>query len=217
MKLLKWFILYRLYIGIVLIPLGIWVNVSEGFWSALLIYLVAVVFIALHFVLGTMRLVQMAIEDDDPDLAIRYVNMIKYPNLLFKPIRQSFYMLQSNLAFAGKDLDKAEENIRKSLQTNSSMLKEQEGVQYLQLGMIAMQKGDHKNARMNLKEAVSKGLPDHDNLAAAYLQLSSLEINRRQNRLGKEYFKKAKALKPKSPEIKSQIVDMEKYMARIPG
>jgi len=83
--------------------------------------------------------------------------------------------------------------------------------------MIAMQKGDHKTARINLKEAVSKGLPDHDNLAAAYLQLSSLEINRRQNRLGKEYFKKAKALKPKSPEIKSQIVDMEKYMARIPG
>jgi tetratricopeptide (TPR) repeat protein len=217
MKILKWFILYRLYIGIALIPLGVWVNVSEGFWSAFLLYLTGIIFIVLHFVLGTMRLVQMAIEDDDPDLAIQYVNMIKYPRLLFKPIRQSYYMLQSNLAFAGKDLNKAEEHLRKSLQTNSSMLKEQEGTQYLQLGMIAMQKGDHKAARIHLKEAISKGLPDDDNLAAAYLQLCTLEINRRQNKLGKDYFKKAKALKPKTKEIKSQIAEMEKYMARIPG
>jgi hypothetical protein len=31
------------------------------------------------------------------------------------------------------------------------------------------------------------------------------------------YFRKAKALKPKTPELVQAIKDMEKYMSRIPG
>lgn len=217
MKFLRLFILYRLYLSAFVVVLGILLQYFEGFWPAFPLYLLAVVLVLMHFTLGSMRLVQMAIENDDPDQAIAYLTLIKYPRLLFKPIRQSYYMLQSNLAFAGRDLDKAEENLRKSMSTKSTLLKEQEGVQYLQLGMIAMQKGDQKAARENLKEAIRKGLPDDDNLAAAYLQLATLEVQRRQNRIGKEYFRKAKMLKPKSKEVKSQITDMEKYMARLPG
>ncbi len=217
MKLLRWFILYRLLLGFVVIALGGVLQVYEGFWPAFPLYLLGVIFILMHYTIGPMRLVQLSIEEDDPDAAIAHLNKIKYPKLLFKPIRQSYYMLQSNLAFAGKDLDKAEEHLRKSLNTKSSLLKEQEGVQYLQLGMIAMQKGDSKAARENLKLALQKGLPDDDNKAAAYLQLATLEIQRRQNKIGKDYFRKDKMLKPKTKEVKSQIADMEKYMARIPG
>lgn len=217
MKFLRWFILYRFYLGFLVLALGGVVQYFEGFWPGFPLYLLGLIFILLHFTLGTMRLVQMTIEEDEPDLAIAYLNKIKYPRLLFKPVRQSYYMLQSNLAFAGKDLNKAEEHLRKSLNTKSTLLKEQEGVQYLQLGMISMQKGDSKAARENLKLALQKGLPDDDNKAAAYLQLATLEIQRRQNRIGKEYFRKAKMLKPKTKEVKSQIADMEKYMARIPG
>lgn len=217
MKLLRWFILYRLYLGIFMILAGVAANIAEGFWSGFFLYFPGLIFIFLHYALGPMRLVQEAIENDDPELAISYVNKVKYPRLLLKPIRQSYYMLQSNLAFAGRDLDKAEEHLRKSLQTKSTVMKEQEGISYLQLGMIAMQKGDQKAARQHLKEAIDRGLPDDDNLATAYLQLASLEIQRRQNRLGKEYFKKAQKLKPKNAEVKKQVADMEKWIARVPG
>jgi hypothetical protein len=56
-----------------------------------------------------------------------------------------------------------------------------------------------------LIEAVKVGIPDKDNLAAAYLQLCSIEIQRQQYRIAKEYFKRAKAAKPKHEEIVKQI------------
>nr|MDQ3048011.1 hypothetical protein [Bacteroidota bacterium] len=61
------------------------------------------------------------------------------------------------------------------------------------------------------------GIPDKEHLAAVYMQLCSLEIQRNQNRLAKEYFKKAKAQKPKTEEIVKQIKTMEKQISRIPG
>ena len=59
--------------------------------------------------------------------------------------------------------------------------------------------------------------PDNDSQAAVYLQLASLEIQRNQNKVGKEYFRRAKALKPKAAEIVDQLKQMEKHVARIPG
>jgi len=50
-----------------------------------------------------------------------------------------------------------------------------------------------------------------------YLQLCSIEIQRKQNKVGKEYFRKAKALKPKSEEIVKQLTMMEKNISRLPG
>jgi len=44
-----------------------------------------------------------------------------------------------------------------------------------------------------------------------------LEIQRQQNKSGKAYFRKAKALNPKSKEIVEQIKIMEKSISRLPG
>jgi Tfp pilus assembly protein PilF len=96
-------------------------------------------------------------------------------------------------------------------------MKQAEGANKLQLGMLAMQKGDMKQAETYIRGAIRTGLPDKENEAAAYLQLSSIMINKREFRAGKDYFKKAKGLKPTTPQIADQIKQMEKYISRMPG
>ena len=167
--------------------------------------------------LGTMRLVQDTITEGDTDGAMKYLAMIKYPRLLLKPVRSGYYMLQSNFDMVNNNFEGAERNIRKSINTKSSLAGDTEGLMYFQLGSISLQKGNVKEARTNLMQAVKLGIPDKENLAAAYLQLCNIEIQRKQNTLAKTYFKKAKAQKPKNEQVVSQIQQMEKYISRIPG
>jgi Tfp pilus assembly protein PilF len=126
-------------------------------------------------------------------------------------------MLQSNLSLASNDLSTAEASIRKSLNTKSSLVGDVKGTNLMQLGFIQLKKGNAKEARATLLEAIKAGIPDNDSQAAVYLQLASLEIQRNQNKVGKEYFRRAKALKPKAAEIVDQLKQMEKHVARIPG
>ncbi len=164
-----------------------------------------------------MRIVQEAVSDGDVDKAIVYLNKIKFPRLLLKSVRSGYYMLQSNLNMASDDLNSAEANIRKSLSTKSSMDGELKGTSLMQLGFIQLKQGKSKEARQTLIEAVKTGIADKENLAAVYLQLCNMELQRQQNKMGKEYFRKAKALKPKSEEIVKQIQMMDKNISRIPG
>ena len=83
--------------------------------------------------------------------------------------------------------------------------------------MLAMQKGNNKEAESYIRQALKAGLPDNENNAAAYLQLCSIMMNKREFRAGKEFFRKAKALKPTTPQIADQIKQMEKYITRMPG
>jgi hypothetical protein len=217
MKFLRFYILYRLPIIFILIILGVLSHLYYDVVTAWICYILALFSIILYFMLGTMRLVQEAVSEGDVDSASRYIKQIKFPRLLFKPVRSGYYMLQSNLAMASDDLTTAESNIRKSLNTKSSIIGNIKGENLLQLGFIQLKKGNHKEARLTLVEAVKEGVSDKESLAAAYLQLCSLEIQRTQNRVAKDYFRKAKALKPKSEEIVKQIKQMDKQIARIPG
>lgn len=209
--------MYRLVLGAVLILLGVLVNFTSGIYMAWLFYFFGLVCIVFHFLLGPMRLIQEAVEQGDMETASILLAKIKFPRLLLKPIRSAYYFIKSNMAMVNQDLSSAEENIRKSIGTKSKTMKEYEGVSYFQLGVIAYQKGDLKNASINLKEALRLGLPDKENTAAAYLQLATISMNRRDFRSVKEYFRKAKALKPTTKEIVSQIKEMEKYISRMPG
>ena len=146
-----------------------------------------------------------------------YLNKIKFPRLLFKPVRAGYYMLQSNLSMASNDLDKAEANIRKSLLIKSKIAGDTEGANLMQLGFIELKKGNTKQARLNLMAAIKAGIPDKDSSAAVYLQLCNIEAQRMQYKLAKQYFKKAKDLKPKNEEILSQLKTMEKQIQRMPG
>ncbi len=217
MKFLRFYILYRLPIIGLLIGLGILANVYKDPISAWICYVLAGISLLLYFMIGTMRLVQEAVTDGDVEAAGRYMKKIKFPRLLFKPVRSGYYMLQSNLALATDDFTNAEASIRKSLKTKSSIVGDMEGANLMQLGFIQLKKGSHKEARLTLQQAVKAGITDKESLAATHMQLCSLEIQRNQNRIAKEHFKKAKDLKPKSEELVKQIQTMQKSIARLPG
>ena len=217
MKFLRFYILYRLQIIIALIVLGVLSHLYLDPVTAWICYVFAFISLILYFMMGTMRVVQEAVSDGDVDLAMTYMNKIKFPRLLFKPIRAGYYMLQSNLSMASNDLDKAEANIRKSLKIKSKIVGDMEGANLMQLGFIELKKGNTKQGRLHLLDAIKAGIPDKENLAAAYLQLCNIEAQRMQYRIAKQYFKKAKDLKPKNEEILNQVKQMEKQINRMPG
>lgn len=217
MKFLRFYILYRLQFIIALTVLGILSHLYMDAVTAWICYILAAVSLMLYFMMGTMRLVQEAVTVGDIENAKIYLDKIKFPRLLFKPIRSGYYILQSNLSMATNDLDKAEDSIRKSLQIKSKIVGDMEGANLMQLGFIELKKGNTKQARTHLLEAVKAGIPDKESLAATYLQLCNIEAQRMQYRIAKQYFKKAKDLKPKTEEIASQLKSMEKQIARMPG
>jgi tetratricopeptide (TPR) repeat protein len=216
MKFYSVIIKYRLYIGLALIAIGVLTNIYAGFWPAFLPYLVGLVLIAGHFFFGPLRLIQEHMEAGDMEGAEKVIATIKFPNLLYKPIRSVYFTLKGNIAMMKNDFDGAELNMRKGLDLGMPM-KEAEGASLLQMGMLAMQKNDIRKAEGLIRQAISKGLPDKENSAAAYLQLCSIMMTKREFRASKEFFRKAKNLKPTTPQIVDQIKQIEKYISRIPG
>lgn len=216
MKFLNVIIKYRLWLGVIFLALAIWVNVSAGFWPAFVLYLISLILIVGHFLFGPMRLIQGYMESGDMVGAQKVIDSIWFPALLIKPVRAVYFTLKGNMAMVNKDFDSAEAHMKKSLSLGLPM-KEAEGSNKLQLGMLAMQKGNIREAENYIRQAIRAGLPDKENAAAAYLQLSSIMINKREFRAAKEYFRKVKGLKPTTPELVSQIKQMEKYITRMPG
>jgi len=216
MKLYNLVIKYRLYLGIVLIGLGIYVNFSASFWPAFPLYLVGVVLVAGHFFFGPLRLIQEHLEAGNIEGAEKVIASIWFPKLLYKPIRSVFYTLKGNIAMMKQDFDGAEKMMKKGLDLGMPM-KEAEGASLLQMGMLSMQKNDLKQAESYIRQALRKGLPDKENEAAAYLQMCSIMMNKREFRSAKDFFRKTKALRPTTPQIVDQIKQIEKYITRMPG
>jgi tetratricopeptide (TPR) repeat protein len=216
MSFYNWLIKYRFYLGITLLILGGVTNYFSSFWPAFPLYLVGLILIAGHFFFGPLRLIQEHLEGGNVEEAEKVLASVKYPNLLYKPIRSVFYTLKGNLAMMKQDYEGAEINMKKGLDLGMPM-KEAEGASLLQMGMIAMQKNDLKVAEGYIRSAIRKGLPDKENNAAAYLQMCSLMMNKREFRAAKDFFRKAKALKPTTPQIVDQIKQIEKYISRMPG
>jgi len=214
---LRRFIVFnRIWIAVALIALGFWIGFAATWWIAWIPFLIALLMIVAHFLVGPMTLIQTYVENGDMEGAQRLMDKVKFPNLLYKPIRSSYYMLRANLSSMGDNLDKAEEDLRKGLAAGMPE-KEYEGTAYLQLGSIAFKKGNTKEAYENIRKAISIGLPDKDSEATAYLQISGICMQRRDFKAAKLYFNKAKMCKPKNKEVLAQLNDMSKYMARIPG
>lgn len=216
MKFYNLLIKYRLWVGLVLIAFGIYVNFSASFWPSFPLYLVGVILVAGHFFFGPLRLIQTYMEEGDMEGAEKVLDSIQFPNLLYKPIRSVYYTLKGNIAMMKQDFDAAEKNMKKGLDLGMPM-KEAEGASMLQMGMLFMQKNDLKQAESYIRGAIKKGLPDKENEAAAYLQMCSIMMNKRQFRAAKDFFRKAKALKPKTEQIVAQIKQIEKYISRMPG
>jgi tetratricopeptide (TPR) repeat protein len=216
-NLLRLYILYRLPVIAILIILGVLSHVYGDPILAWILYVLAFISLLLYFMIGTMRVVKDAVEDGNVDDALKYIKLIRFPKLLVKPVRSAYYMLQSTLSMASDDFEGAEQNIRKSLNTKSSLTGDMKGTNMMQLGFIQLRQGKVKEGRATLLEALKAGIPDKESKASVYLQLCSIEIQRQQNRAGKEYFRKAKALNPKTKDIVDQIKIMEKNISRLPG
>src|ERR1700730_6210081 len=215
MKFYSIIIKYRLYIGVGLLAIAVLTNVLSGFWPAFLPYLIGVILILGHFFFGPLRLIQEYMEAGDVEGAEKVLNSIKFPNLLYKPVRSVYYTLKGNLAMMKQDFVGAEKNMKKGLDLGMPM-KEAEGASLLQMGMLFMQKNDIRQAESYIRQALPKGLPDKENQAAAFLQLCSIMMTKREFRAAKEFFRKAKALKPTNPDIVGQIKEIERYIWRIP-
>lgn len=216
MKFYNFVIRYRLLLALAFIIIAVLTNIYAGFWPAFLPYLIGLVLVFGHFFFGPMRLIQEHMESGDMEGAERILTSIKYPNLLYKPIRSVYYTLKGNIAMMKQDFDGAEKMMKKGLDLGMPM-KEAEGASLLQMGMIAMQKSDLKGAEKYIRAALGKGLPDKENEAAAYLQMCSIMMTKREFRAAKDFFRKAKACKAKTPQIVEQIQQVEKYIARMPG
>jgi tetratricopeptide (TPR) repeat protein len=217
MKWLNILIKYRLWLGIVLLALAIFTNIQTSFWPSFILYFIAIIAIAGHFLFGPMRLIQGYMEDGDIEGAKKVVNSIWFPALLIKPVRSVYYTIKGNLAMVDQDYAGAEELMKKSLSLGGSMTKQAEGPNKLQLGMLCIQRGDMKQGESYIRQAIRAGLPDSENNAAAYLQLCSIMMNKREYRAAKDYFRKAKSFKPTTPQIVDQIKQIEKYIGRMPG
>ncbi len=218
MKWMNIIIKYRLPLALIILGLAVFTNVQAGFWPSFALYLIGVVLLLGHFLLGPMRLVQGYMEEGDMEGAKKVVDGIKFPGLLIKPMRSVYYTIKGNLAMVGEDYEMAEQHMKKSLALGGGALtKQSEGPNKLQMGMLQIQKGNMKEGESYIRQAIRAGLPDNENNAAAYLQLCSIMMNKREFRVAKEYFRKAKSFKPTTPQIKDQIKQIEKYITRMPG
>jgi tetratricopeptide (TPR) repeat protein len=210
----------RLPIAIALIAIGILATATtkSGIYYSWLLWLVALVMIAAHFLIGPMSLIQKNIEEGDIDGAKALLAKVKKPDWLYKPVRSAYYMLKTQLSSLdeNQDLKKTKEEIYKGLQSSGGQ-KDVEGSAYVQLGIIAMKEGNNKEAYANLKKAIQLGLPNKDAEAAVYLQLSGVCIQRQSFKEAKMYYNKCVGLNSKDAQVKEQLAEMKKYISRIPG
>ena len=216
MKAYNLLIRYRLPIAIILLIAGVFVNYSAGFWPAFTLYLIAAILVFGYFFFGPLRLIQEYMEEGDLEGAEKILNSIKFPGLLYKPIRSVYYTLKGNIAMSKQDFDTAEIFMKKGLSLGMPV-KEAEGASMLQMGILSLQKGNNKEGESYIRQAIKKGLPDKENEAAAYLQMCSIMINKREFRAAKDFFRKAKACKPTTSQIVDQMKQIEKYISRMPG
>src|SRR5689334_6792200 len=216
MKFYNVIIKYRFWLGLLAIALAVYVNVVSGFWSAFILYFLGVIALFSHFFIGPLRLIQEPMEKGDVDEVERILKSVWFPNLLFKPVRSTFYTIKGNLAMMKQDFDTAEKHLKKSSSLGAPM-PEAEGANKLQLGMMAMQRGDLRQGESYIRAAIRAGIPDKESEAVAYLSMCQIFMNKREFRAAKDFFRKAKACKPTTKQVLDQIKEIEKYISRMPG
>lgn len=218
MKFYNFIIRHRFWLSIALIAIAVILNITHtsGFWPVFPLYFIGFIGLLSNFLIGPLRLIQAPMEEGNVEEVQKILNGIWFPNLLIKPIRSTYYTLKGNLAMMNQDFDTAEKHLKKSSQLGAA-LPEAEGANKLQLGMMAMQRGDMKQGETYLRAALRAGIPDKESEAVAYLGMVQIFMNKREFRAAKDFFRKAKACKPTTKQVIDQIKEIEKYISRIPG
>jgi tetratricopeptide (TPR) repeat protein len=216
MKFYNTIIKYRFWLSLLALVAAVGVNYSSGFWPAFILYFVGVIGLASHFFIGPLRLIQEPMERGDMEEVERILNTVWYPNLLYKPVRSTYYTIKGNMAMMKQDFDSAEKHLKKSSELGSPM-PEAEGANKLQLGMMSMQRGDLKQGESYIRAAIRAGIADKESEAVAYISMCQIFMNKREFRAAKDYFRRAKACKPTTKQVVDQIKEVEKYISRMPG
>jgi len=218
MKFYNLIIKYRFWLSLLLIAVGIILNATGqvGFWAMFPLYLIGFIGLLSHFLIGPLRLVQKPMEEGNLEEVQKIIDSVWFPGMLIKPVRSTYFTLKGNLAMMNKDYDEAEKHLKKSSSIGSAM-PEAEGANKLQLGMMAMQRGDMRSGEGYLRAALKMGIPDNESKAVANLGMCQIMMNKREFRAAKDYFRKAKACNPTTPEVVSQIKEIQKYISRVPG
>jgi tetratricopeptide (TPR) repeat protein len=218
MKFYNILIKYRFWLSLVVLAAAIALNVthSAGFWPTFPLYFIAVIGLFSHFFIGPLRLIQEPMEKGEIEEVEKILDAVWFPNLLYKPVRSTFYTIKGNLAMMKQDFDSAEKHLKKSSSLGAPM-PEAEGANKLQLGMMAMQKGNLREAEGYVRAAIRLGIADKESEAVAYLSMCQIFMNKREFRAAKDFFRKAKACKPTTKQVVDQIKEIEKYISRIPG
>ncbi len=218
MKFYNTLIKYRFWLSLVAIFGGIILQVTgvSGFWPVFPLYFVGVIGLVSHFVIGPMRLIQEPMEAGNVEEVERILSTIWYPNLLYKPVRSTYYTIKGNMSMMKQDFDSAEKYLKQSNDLGSPM-PEAEGANKLQLGMMAMQKGDLKQGETYIRAAIRLGISDNESLAVAYLSMCQIFMNKRQFKPAQDFFRKAKECKPKTKQVLDQIKEVDKYIHNNPG
>ncbi len=209
---------YRFWLSLVAVAAGLALELTgvAGFWPVFPLYFIALIGIASHFFIGPLRLIQAPMEAGDMAEVERILSTIWFPQLLYTPVRSTYYTIKGNLAMANQDFDTAEKHLKRSSELGSAM-PEAEGANKLQLGMMSMQKGDTKQGEAYIRAAIRAGIPDKESEAVAFLSMCQIFMNKREFRAAKDYFRKAKACKPTTKQVVDQIKEIEKYISRMPG
>ncbi|MEI8098721.1 MAG: hypothetical protein WCG74_07800 [Sediminibacterium sp.] len=208
---------YRFWLSILAVVLGVTLNVTgTGFWPIFPIYFIGLIGFASHFFIGPMRLIQEPMEAGNIEEVERILATIWFPNLLYKPVRSTYFTIKGNIAMMQQDFDTAEKHLKKSSSLGSAM-PEAEGANKLQLGMMCMQKGDLKQGEAYIRAAIRAGIPDKESEAVAYLSMCQIFMNKREFRAAKDFFRRAKACKPTTKQVLDQVKEIEKYISRVPG
>lgn len=188
----------------------------SNFWPVFPLYLLGLIGLFSHIFIGPLRLVQAPMEAGNIEEVERILATIWFPNLLYTPVRSTYYTIKGNIAMAKQDFDSAEKHLKMSSNLGSAM-PEAEGANKLQLGMMSMQKGDTKQGEAYIRAAIRAGIPDKESEAVAYLSMCQIFMNKREFRAAKDFFRKAKACKPSTKQVLDQIKEIEKYISRMPG
>lgn len=217
MKFYNLLIKYRFWAGIASLIIGLLLQFAGlgDIWAAIIFYTLSFVAIFTHFFIGPLRLIQEPMENGDVEEVERILNSIWFPNLLFKPIRSSYYTLKGNMAMVNKDFDSAEKLLKKSASIGST-LAENKGSTEVQLGMMALQKGNFKESEKYMREAL-RGSLDNESQAMALLGMVQIYLNKRDVRASKDFLRRAKNCKAKNEQVVAQIKDLDKHLARLPG
>src|SRR4051794_15158688 len=217
MKFYNLLIRYRFGLSILAIVIAVVLNVTgTGFWPVVPLYFLAAIGLFTNFFIGPMRLIQEPMEQGNMEEVEKILKEIWFPDLLYKPIRSTYYTVKGNIAMMHQDFDTAEKHLKKSSSIGAPM-PEAEGANKLQLGMMALQKGDFRGGESYIRQAIRAGIPDKESEAVAYLSMCQIFMNKREFRAAKDFFRKAKACKPTTKQVVDQIKEIEKYISRIPG